>query len=101
MLSFLLGLITAMLSDVLAEKALSHVQIVQNAAGRVLMNSRECDHITPVFTLLHRLLVRFRSAFKILLLTYKEYIGFPHYIAQNYYPGHPCPDTGCQFTATS
>ncbi|XP_070409963.1 uncharacterized protein [Nothobranchius furzeri] len=47
------------------------LQLVQNAAARVLMRIKKRDHISPVLASLHWLPVKFRIDFKILLLTYK------------------------------
>uniref|UniRef100_A0A8C6M380 Reverse transcriptase domain-containing protein n=1 Tax=Nothobranchius furzeri TaxID=105023 RepID=A0A8C6M380_NOTFU len=46
------------------------LQLVQNAAARVLMRIKKRDHISPVLASLHWLPVKFRIEFKI-LLTYK------------------------------
>ncbi len=47
------------------------LQIVQNAAARVLTRSRKYDHITPILQSLHWLPIKFRINYKILLLAYK------------------------------
>ncbi len=47
------------------------LQIVQNAAARVLTRSRKYDHITPILQTLHWLPIKFRISYKILLLAYK------------------------------
>ncbi|MCJ8744369.1 hypothetical protein PDJAM_G00117870, partial [Pangasius djambal] len=58
------------------------LQIVQNAAARVLTRTRKYEHITPVLSTLHWLPVRFRIDFKILLLTYKALNGLaPQYLS--------------------
>ncbi len=51
--------------------SISKLQIVQNAAARVLTRSRKYDHITPILQSLHWLPIKFRISYKILLLTYK------------------------------
>lgn len=51
--------------------SINKLQLVQNAAARVLTRSRKYDHITPILSSLHWLPVKFRIEFKILLLTYK------------------------------
>ncbi len=48
--------------------SINKLQIVQNAAARVLTRSRKYDHITPI---LHWLPIKFRISYKILLLAYK------------------------------
>ncbi len=47
------------------------LQIVQNAAARVLTRSRKYDHITPILQSLHWLPIKFRISYKILLFAYK------------------------------
>ncbi len=51
--------------------SINKLQIVQNAAARVLTRSRKYDHITPILQSLHWLPVKFRISYKILLLAYK------------------------------
>ncbi|KAL0148273.1 hypothetical protein M9458_056419 [Cirrhinus mrigala] len=62
--------------------SINKLQIVQNAAARVLTRSRKYDHITPILKCLHWLLpIRFRISYKILLLTYKALNGLaPAYL---------------------
>ncbi|KAI2646730.1 RNA-directed DNA polymerase from mobile element jockey [Labeo rohita] len=54
---------------------INKLQIVQNAAARVLTRSRKYDHITPILKSLHWLPIRFRISYKIALLTYKALNG--------------------------
>ena len=66
----------------LTKKELGQLQLVQNAAARVLTRTRKATHITPVLRSLHWLPVSFRIDFKILLLVYKALNGLgPSYIA--------------------
>ncbi len=51
--------------------SINKLQIVQNAAARVLTRSRNYDHISPILQSLHWLPIKFRISYKILLLTYK------------------------------
>ena len=51
--------------------SLKSLQLIQNAAARVLMRSNSRDHVSPVLASLHWLPVKFRTEFKNLLLTYK------------------------------
>ena len=61
---------------------IAKLQRVQNAAARLLTLSRKYDYITPVLQELHRLPVKFRIHFKILLLTFKALNGIgPAYIS--------------------
>ncbi len=55
--------------------SINKLQIVQNAAARVLTRSRKYDHITPILQSLHWLPIKFRISYKILLLTYKALNG--------------------------
>ncbi len=50
--------------------SINKLQIVQNAAARVLTRSRKYDHITPILQSLHWLPIKFVSVTK-LLLAYK------------------------------
>uniref|UniRef100_A0A8C5DKA4 Reverse transcriptase domain-containing protein n=1 Tax=Gouania willdenowi TaxID=441366 RepID=A0A8C5DKA4_GOUWI len=56
-------------------KSLKTLQLVQNAAARVLTKTRRRDHITPVLASLHWLPIKYRIEFKILLLTYEALNG--------------------------
>ncbi len=51
--------------------SINKLQIVQNAAARVLTRSRKYDLITPILQSLHWLPIKFRISYKILLLAYK------------------------------
>ncbi len=51
--------------------SINKLQIVQNAAARVLTRSRKYDHITPILQSLHWLPIKFCICYKLLLLTYK------------------------------
>ncbi len=51
--------------------SINKLQIVQNAAARVLTRSRKYDQITPILQSLHWLPIKFRISYKILLLAYK------------------------------
>ncbi len=51
--------------------SINKLQIVQNAAARVLTRSRKYDHIIPILQSLHWLPIKFRISYKILLLAYK------------------------------
>ncbi len=54
------------------------LQIVQNAAARVLTRSRKYDHVTPILQSLHWLPIKFCISYKILLLAYKALNGLAH-----------------------
>ncbi|KAF4075788.1 hypothetical protein AMELA_G00222680 [Ameiurus melas] len=61
---------------------INKLQLVQNAAARVLTRTRRYDHITPILSTLHWLPVKFRIKFKILLITYKALHGLaPQYLS--------------------
>ena len=49
----------------ISDGLLRRLQSVQNAAARLVIGARQCDHITPVLRQLHRLPVRQRVVFKI------------------------------------
>ena len=70
----------------LLDCVITKLQIVQNAAARLLTSSRKYDHITPALQELQWLPVRYRIHFKILLLTFKELNGMaPAYISTSLY----------------
>uniref|UniRef100_A0A8C1KKZ4 Reverse transcriptase domain-containing protein n=1 Tax=Cyprinus carpio TaxID=7962 RepID=A0A8C1KKZ4_CYPCA len=61
--------------------SINKLQVVQNAAARVLTRSRKYDHITPILQSLHWLPIKFSISYKILLLTYKALNGLaPAYL---------------------
>ena len=63
------------------KSTVQRVQLIQNAAARVLTGTKKFEHITPVLRLLHWLPVKARIDFKILLLVYKALNGLaPQYI---------------------
>ena len=47
------------------------LQVVQNAAARLLTGVRKHQHISPTLAMLHWLPIRFCIDFKVLMLTYK------------------------------
>ena len=51
--------------------ALKRLQLVQNAAARLLSGTKKREHITPVLASLHWLPVKFRIDFKVLLFVFK------------------------------
>ncbi len=63
------------------KKTIRKLQLIQNAAARILTRTRKYEHITPVLRSLHWLPVTFRIFFKVLLLVYKSLNGLgPKYI---------------------
>lgn len=66
----------------ISQSSLSRLQLVQNAAARLLTGTRRRDHITPVLASLHWLPVRQRIDFKVLLFVFKALNGLaPSYIS--------------------
>ncbi len=62
---------------------INKLQLVQNAAARVLTRTRKYDHISPVLSTLHWLPIKHRIDFKILLTTYKALNGLaPQYLSE-------------------
>lgn len=55
----------------LDHSSIHRLQLVQNAAARLLTGTRKREHITPVLASLHWLPVSFRINFKILLMVFK------------------------------
>ncbi|KAI5085332.1 hypothetical protein C0J45_23157, partial [Silurus meridionalis] len=73
-----------------ASKCINKLQLVQNAAARVLTRSRKYDHITPVLISLHWLPIKSRIDYKILLLTYKALNALtPQYLSELLYQYDP------------
>ena len=65
----------------LPKKSIRQLQLIQNAAARVLTRTKKVDHITPVLKSLHWLPVKQRIDFKILMLVYKALNGLgPKYM---------------------
>ncbi|TWW54029.1 hypothetical protein D4764_0190140 [Takifugu flavidus] len=70
--------------------SLRSLQLIQNAAARVLTGIDKRDHISPVMASLHWLPVKFRITFKTLLLTYKVLRGLaPSYLEELVIPYQP------------
>ncbi|XP_056887154.1 uncharacterized protein LOC130524745 [Takifugu flavidus] len=78
------------LSSGCPNNSLRSLQLIQNAAARVLTGIDKRDHITPVLASLHWLPVKFRIIFKTLLLTYKVLRGLaPSYLEELVIPYQP------------
>ena len=63
--------LTATPSTHAAVRFVNRLQLVQNAAARLLTRTSRRSHITPVLASLHCLPVKFRINYKILLITYE------------------------------
>ncbi|XDV28169.1 hypothetical protein PO909_031524, partial [Leuciscus waleckii] len=64
-------------------RLINKLQLVQNAAARVLTRTRKYDHISPVLSTLHRLPIKHCINVKILLITYKALNGLaPQYLSE-------------------
>ncbi len=72
---------------------INKLQMVQNAAARVLTRTRMYDHISPVLSTLHWLPIKHCIDIKILLITYKALNGLaPQYLSKllsHYSPPRP------------
>lgn len=74
----------------LPKTTIKSLQLVQNAAARILTKTRKYDHITPILSSLHWLPVHTRSDFNLLLLTYKALHGSaPSYLTNLITPYTP------------
>ncbi|XP_061151098.1 probable RNA-directed DNA polymerase from transposon X-element isoform X1 [Syngnathus typhle] len=74
----------------LPKSRIKSLQLVQNAAARLLSRTRKFDHITPILANLHWLPVHLRCDFKVLLLTYKSLHGLaPAYLVDLVVPYVP------------
>ena len=66
----------------IGQSELNRLQLVQNAAARLLTGTKKREHITPVLSSLHWLPVKFRIDFKILLFVFKSLNGLaPEYVS--------------------
>lgn len=66
----------------LDQGSIRRLQLVQNAAARLLTGKKRNEHITPILSTLHWLPVVFRIHFKILLFVYKSLNGLaPLYLS--------------------
>ena len=63
-----------------SDKLLDKLQRVQNVAARVVVKASRYDHITPILKTLHWLPIRYRTEYKLLLLTFKAL----HHLAPSY-----------------
>ncbi len=74
-------------------RLINKLQMVQNAAARVLTRTRKYDHISLVLSTLHWLPIKHCIDFKILLITYKALNGLaPQYLSEllsHYSPSRP------------
>ncbi len=74
-------------------RLINKLQMVQNAAARVLTRTRKYDHISPVLSTLHWLPIKHCIDLKILLITYESLIGLaPQYLSEllsHYSPSRP------------
>jgi len=61
---------------------INKLQLVQNAAARVLTRTRKYDHISPVLSTLLWLPIRHCIDFKILLITFKALNGLAPYLSE-------------------
>ncbi len=74
-------------------RLINKLQMVQNAAARVLTRTRKYGHISPVLSTLHWLPIKHHIDFKIVLIPYKVLNGLaPQYFSKllSHYI-HPCP----------
>ena len=63
------------------ETSLAKLQRVQNIEARILIGTSKYDHMTPVLYKLHWLPVKYRIAYKIILMTYRALNGLaPNYL---------------------
>ena len=70
--------------------SIARLQIVQNAAARLLTGTRKYEHITPILASLHWLPIHFRVHFKIILFVFKSLNGLaPPYLTELLHPYAP------------
>ena len=69
---------------------IAKLQRLQNSAARIVSRTRKYEHITPVLIKLHRLPIKLRIQFKVLLLVYKALNRLaPKYIKELLVPYKP------------
>ncbi len=77
----------------LNKTAVVRLQLVQDAAARLMTRSSKYCHISPVLASLHWLPVSFRIQFKVLVITYRALHGqTPEYVSDllhTYVPSRP------------
>ncbi len=74
----------------ISQSSISRLQLVQNAAARLLEGKRKYDHISPILMSLHWLPVKYRIDFKIVLFVYKALNNLaPHYLTDLLLPYTP------------
>ena len=74
-----------------SKTVLNVLQLIQNAAARVITRGRRWQHITPILLDLHWLRVQERVTFKLALLVYKSLHG----LAPSYLVAHCIPLSQC------
>lgn len=66
----------------MSQSLLNGLQLVQNAAARLLTCTRKKKHVTPILASLHWLPIQYRIDFKLLILVYKALHNLrPSYLA--------------------
>ena len=55
---------------------LKKLQLIQNAAAKLIFGAKKFDHVTPILHTFHWLPIQLRIIFKVLLLTYKSLNGY-------------------------
>ena len=87
----------------LPEKDLNKLQLIQNAAARLITKTKKRAHIKPVLKSLHWLPIKYRIRFKALLLVFKSFHNnAPSYISDmlpTYTPRRPLRSTGTNLLA--
>ena len=59
----------------LPKQELNRLQLIQNAAARLITNTKKRAHIKPILRSLHWLPIKYRIKFKVLLLVFKSFHG--------------------------
>ena len=59
----------------LPKQELNKLQLIQNAAARLITNTKKRAHIKPILRSLHWLPIKYRIKFKVLLLVFKSFHG--------------------------
>ncbi len=89
----------------LPSNTIKPLQMIQNAAARLVFNEPKRAHVTPLFVSLHRLQVAARIQFKTLMLAYRTTTGsapsYFHSLLRIYIPPEAPPTSTHYYESTS
>ena len=68
----------------LPHSTIYRLQLVQNAAARLLTRCKRSHHISPILNKVHWLPIKYKIQFKILLLTFKALHGLAPFVSERH-----------------